>query len=241
MMIFNFLLQAAPVTADTLATAATAAATTDVSVTENISYLDFLLKGGIMIYPLIVLLFFCVYVIIERYLSIKKATKQDTNLLSEVKMQLKTGRIDNAIMLCSRENTAAGNILRSGVSIIGRPIGEIESVMEQTANVEIAQMEKGLGYLGLISGIAPILGFIGTISGVIKIFHTISNTGNLNIQTISGGLYEKMISSGAGLVVGVVAYSAYHLFNMMIDGFTLKVQRQTLEIINVIQEPQNGN
>lgn len=241
MMISNFLLQATPVT-DTLANAAAAAAnTTDVSVTENISYLDFLLKGGVMIYPLIVLLFFCMYVIIERILSIRKATKQDNNLLSEVKMQLKTGRIDNAIMLCSRENTASGNILRSGISIIGRPIGEIESVMEQTANVEIAQMEKGLGYLGLISGIAPILGFIGTISGVIKIFHTISNTGNLNIQTISGGLYEKMISSGAGLVVGVIAYSAYHLFNMMIDAFTLKVQRQTLEIINVIQEPQNGN
>ena len=107
-------------------------------------------------------------------------------------------------------------------AIIGRPIGEIESVMEQTANVEIAQMEKGLGYLGLISGIAPILGFIGTIVGVIKIFHSISTTGNLNIQTISGGLYEKMISSGAGLVVGVVAYSAYHLFNMMIDAFTLE-------------------
>ena len=241
MIISNFLLQAAPVT-DSIANAANAAAgTTDVSVTENISYLDFLLKGGIMIYPLIVLLFFCIYVIIERYLSIKKAIKQDGNLISEVKLQLKTGKIDNAVMLCGRENSAAGNILRSGVSIIGRPIGEIESVMEQTANVEIAQMEKGLGYLGLISGIAPILGFIGTISGVIKIFHTISNTGNLNIQTISGGLYEKMISSGAGLVVGVVAYSAYHLFNMMIDGFTLKVQRQTLEIINVIQEPQNGN
>ena len=241
MMISHFLLQAAPIT-DSIANAATAVAgSTEVSVTENISYLDFLLKGGIMIYPLIVLLFFCIYVIIERYLSIRKVTKQDTNLISEVKMQLKTGRIDNAIMLCSRENTASGNILRSGVAIIGRPIGEIESVMEQTANVEIAQMEKGLGYLGLISGIAPILGFIGTISGVIKIFHTISNTGNLNIQTISGGLYEKMISSGAGLVVGVVAYSAYHLFNMMIDSFTLKVQRQTLEIINVIQEPQNGN
>ncbi len=240
-MILNFLLQAAPVT-DSIANAANAAAaTTEVSVTENISYLDFLLKGGIMIYPLIVLLFFCVYVIIERYLSISKATKQDANLVSEVKMQLKTGRLDNAIMLCSRENTASGNILRSGISIIGRPIGEIESVMEQTANVEIGQMEKGLGYLGLISGIAPILGFIGTISGVIKIFHTISNTGNLNIQTISGGLYEKMISSGAGLVVGVIAYCGYHLFNMMIDQFTLKVQRQTLEIINVIQEPGNGN
>lgn len=241
MTILNFILQANPVT-DSIANAAanTSAATTDVSVTENISYLDFLLKGGIMIYPLIALLFFCVYVIIERYLSIKKATKQDNNLLSEVKMQLKTGRIDNALMVCSRDTSASGNILRSGVAIIGRPIGEIESIMEQTANVEIAQMEKGLGYLGLISGIAPILGFIGTISGVIKIFHTISNTGNLNIQTISGGLYEKMISSGAGLVVGVIAYCGYHLFNMMIDAYTLKIQRQTLELINVIQEP-NGH
>lgn len=240
MALFNLLLQTNSVT-DSLANAVSTAATTDVSVTENISYLDFMLKGGIMIYPLIVLLFFCIYVIIERYLSIHKATKQDANLVNDIKMQLKTGKLENAVMLCSRENTASGNILRSGVAIIGRPIGEIESMMEKTANIEIAQMEKGLNYLGLISGIAPILGFIGTISGVIKIFHTISNTGNLNIQTISGGLYEKMISSGAGLVVGVVAYSAYHLFNMMIDSFTLKVQKQTLEIIHVIQEPQNGN
>jgi biopolymer transport protein ExbB len=240
MVILNFLLQANPIT-DSLATAATNPATTDVSITENISYLEFLLKGGVMIFPLIVLLFYCVYVIIERYLSIQKASKQDINLVNDIKMQLKAGKLDNAIMLCSRENTASGNILRSGVSLIGRPISEIESAMEKTANIEIAQMEKGLGHLGLISGIAPILGFIGTISGVIKIFHTISNTGNLNIQTISGGLYEKMISSGAGLVVGVIAYCAYHLFNMMIDNFTLKVQRQTLAIINVIQEPQNGN
>ena len=235
-MFLNFLLQAASPIADTLVNTA-ANPEMNVSVTENVSYMDFLLKGGIMIIPIILLLFFCIYVIIERYLSIKKATKQDANLISDVKMQLKSGKLDNAIMMCSRENTAFGNIMKSGISIIGRPISEIESVMERTANVEIAEMEKGLGHLGLISGIAPILGFIGTISGVIKIFHTISNTGNLNIQTISGGLYEKMISSGAGLVVGVVAYSAYHLFNMMIDSFSLKVQKQTLEIINVIQQP----
>jgi biopolymer transport protein ExbB len=235
-MFLNFLLQAANPIVDTLANTA-ANPEMNVSVTESVSYLDFLLKGGIMIVPIILLLFFCIYVIVERYLSIKKATKQDANLISDVKMQLQSGKLDNAIMMCSRENTASGNIMKSGISIIGRPISEIESVMERTANVEIAEMEKGLGHLGLISGIAPILGFIGTISGVIKIFHTISNTGNLNIQTISGGLYEKMISSGAGLVVGVVAYSAYHLFNMMIDSFSLKVQKQTLEIINVIQQP----
>ena len=233
-MILNLILQANTVT-DTIANAA---ASTDMnaSVTENIYYLDFLLKGGIMIIPIILLLFFCFYVIIERYLSIKKATKQDANLVNEIKLELKTGKIQNAVQLCNRENTATSNILRSGISIIGRPISEIESVMDRTANLEIAQMEKGLGNLGLISGIAHILGFIGTISGVIKIFHTISNTGNLNIQTISGGLYEKMISSGAGLVVGVVAYSAYHLFNMMIDNYSLKVQKQTLDIITVIQE-----
>ncbi|MCF8320319.1 MAG: MotA/TolQ/ExbB proton channel family protein [Flavobacterium sp.] len=235
-MFLNFFLQSSTAASDTISNAVANANSTP-STTDSVSYLDFLLKGGIMIIPIIILLFFCIYVIVERYLSIKKATRQDENMINDVRIQLKSGKIDNAIMMCGRGNTASGNIIKSGISIIGRPISEIESVMEKTANVEIAEMEKGLGYLGLISGIAPILGFIGTISGVIKIFHTISNTGNLNIQTISGGLYEKMISSGAGLVVGVVAYSAYHLFNMMIDHFSLKVQKQTLEIIKVIQQP----
>ena len=235
-MFLNFFLQSSTVVSDTVSNA-TANANSAPSPTDSVSYLDFILNGGIMIIPIIILLFFCIYVIVERYLSIKKATRQDENMINDVRIQLKSGKIDNAIMMCGRGNTASGNIIKSGISIIGRPISEIESVMEKTANVEIAEMEKGLGYLGLISGIAPILGFIGTISGVIKIFHTISNTGNLNIQTISGGLYEKMISSGAGLVVGVVAYSAYHLFNMMIDHFSIKVQKQTLEIINVIQQP----
>lgn len=235
-MFLNFFLQTSTVVSDTVSSVASNANTTADS-TDSVSYLDFILKGGIMIIPIIILLFFCIYVIVERYLSIKKVTRQDENMINDVRIQLKSGKIDNAIMMCGRGNTASGAIIKSGISIIGRPISEIESVMEKTANVEIAEMEKGLGYLGLISGIAPILGFIGTISGVIKIFHTISNTGNLNIQTISGGLYEKMISSGAGLVVGVVAYSAYHLFNMMIDHFSLKVQKQTLEIINIIQQP----
>ena len=235
-MFLNFFLQSSTVVSDTVSKVAVNTITAP-STTDTVSYLDFILKGGIMIIPIIILLFFCIYVIVERYLSIKKTTKQDENMINDVRIQLKSGKIDNAIMMCGRGNTASGNIIKSGISIIGRPISEIESVMEKTANVEIAEMEKGLGYLGLISGIAPILGFIGTISGVIKIFHTISNTGNLNIQTISGGLYEKMISSGAGLVVGVIAYSAYHLFNMMIDHFSLKVQKQTLEIINVIQQP----
>ena len=239
-MMFSFLMLQTETVADTISNAAAAANTTNVSVTENISYLDFLLKGGYMIYPLIFLLFFCIYIIVERYMTIKKMTKQDPNLVSDVRQQLQNGKLENAVMLCSRENTSSGNILRSGITIVGRPIQEIESAMERTTNIEVSKMEKGLGYLGLISGIAPILGFVGTISGVIKIFHSISNTGNLNIQTISGGLYEKMISSGAGLVVGVIAYAAYHLFNMMIDQYTSHVQKQAHDVLNVIQEP-HGN
>lgn len=238
-MILNFLLQAAAIS-DSIGEVKNSVAK-QVATAEDMSYLSFILKGGALIIPIILLLFFCIYIIIEKYLSIKKAAKQSENLIGEVKLQLKTGKLSQAIQVCANEKTASGNILKSGLSIIGRPVSEIESVMEKTANIEIAQMEKGLGFLGLISGIAPILGFIGTISGVIKIFYTISQTENISIGGISGGLYEKMISSGAGLVVGVVAYSAYHLFNMMIDNFSLKVQKQILEIINIIQEPANGN
>jgi biopolymer transport protein ExbB len=97
-------------------------------------------------------------------------------------------------------------------------------------------MESKLGHLGLIAGIAPTLGFIGTISGVIKIFYSISVTENISIGNISGGLYEKMISSGSGLVVGIIAYSAYHLLNGKIDNFALKIQKQILEFVNIIQK-----
>lgn len=225
---------------DTIADAGISVATATTS-TESISYLSFILKGGALVIPIIVLLFFCIYIIVEKYLSIKKTIKQDPNLLSDIKNQLRLGKIEGAIQICDRDKSASAKILRSGISTIGRPISEIESMMEKTTNIEIAQMEKGLGFLGLISGIAPILGFIGTISGVIKIFYTISQTENISIGGISGGLYEKMISSGAGLVVGVIAYSAYHLFNMIIDNFSLKAQRQILEVINTIQEPQYGN
>ncbi|NMH27860.1 MotA/TolQ/ExbB proton channel family protein [Flavobacterium silvaticum] len=239
MPLLTLLLQAETVQ-DTIAAANTAAATTTAAVTEKVSYLEFVLKGGAMIYPLILLLFFCIYVIIERAMTIRKLSKQDANLLNEVRSQLRAGRIENAALVCAREGNSSAAILKAGIQTIGRPISEIESVMEKTANIEIAKMEKGLGYLGLISGVAPILGFIGTIAGVIKIFHSISTTGNLNIQTISGGLYEKMISSGAGLVVGVIAYSGYHLYNMMIDSYTVKAEAQTLELINIIQSP-DGN
>lgn len=211
-----------------------AAETTAAATTESFNFFSMLMKGGFMVVPIMLLLFFTIYVIVERALYIKKVTKEDPSLMSDVKMQLSAGKIDMAQMAAAKAGTGYGNILESGIALIGRPLSEIEGMMEKTTNVEIGLMEKKLGYLGLVSGIAPILGFIGTISGVIKIFYTISITENISIGSISGGLYEKMISSGLGLIVGVIAYSGYHWFNMSIDGFGLKVQKQVIQFVNVI-------
>lgn len=232
-MIFNFLLQANPVSAEPVVNEPVVANTA----IESVNFFQLIMKGGVMVIPIFILFFLTVYIIVERYLYIKKQTKLDNSLINELKYQLNSGNIQSAAMICDKANTAYGTVLKNGVNTIGRPINEIDLALEKSANIEMGMMEKKLGYLGIVAGIAPILGFIGTISGVIKIFYTISITENISIGNISGGLYEKMISSGLGLIVGVIAYAAYHFFNMMIDHFSLNVQRQGLEFISVIQQP----
>ncbi|MBC7845104.1 MAG: MotA/TolQ/ExbB proton channel family protein [Flavobacterium sp.] len=222
--------------ADTIANAASNVVIEKIAATNEISVLEFILKGGFFLIPISILLFYTFYLIIERYLYIHKASKIDALLMRDVRDHLHSGKLDMARSIAERSNTSSGNIIKEGILIIGRPIIEIESNMDRAADIEIGEMEKHLGQLGLIAGIAPTLGFIGTISGVIKIFYSISVTENISIGNISGGLYEKMISSGAGLLVGIIAYSAYHLLNGKIDNFALKIQKQILEFVNIIQK-----
>jgi len=225
-----------PLQADTIANAASNVVIEKIAATNEISVLEFILKGGFFLIPISILLFYTFYLIIERYLYIHRASKIDVLLMRDVRDNLHSGKLDMARSIAERSNTASGNIIKEGILIIGRPIIEIESNMDRAADIEIGEMEKHLGQLGLIAGIAPTLGFIGTISGVIKIFYSISVTENISIGNISGGLYEKMISSGAGLLVGIIAYSAYHLLNGKIDNFALKIQKQILEFVNIIQK-----
>lgn len=222
--------------ADTITNSAAGVVIENVAITTEISVLEFILKGGFFLIPISILLFYTFYLIIERYLYINKASKIDALLMRDVRDNLHSGRLDIARSIAERSNAASGNIIKEGILVIGRPIVEIESNMDRAADIEIGEMEKHLGQLGLIAGIAPTLGFIGTISGVIKIFYSISVTENISIGNISGGLYEKMISSGAGLLVGIIAYSAYHLLNGKIDNFALKIQKQILEFVNIIQK-----
>lgn len=202
---------------------------------NEISMFGFIMKGGVFLIPIAILLFYTIYIIFERYMYISRASKIDNRLMQDVGDKLNSGNIELARTIVERNDTAAANILKEGVLVIGRPIAEIESNMDRAADIEIGEMERRLGHLGLIAGIAPTLGFIGTISGVIKIFYSISVTENISIGNISGGLYEKMISSGSGLIVGIIAYSAYHLLNGKIDDFALKIQKQILEFVNIIQ------
>lgn len=230
----NFFLQ---VQNDSIVQAATGAVIEGTVATNEISVLEFILKGGLFLIPIALLLFYTFYIIIERYLYISKRAVIDPNLIRDIRDNLNADKFDQAVSAAERNNTASGYVLREGILTIGRPIAEIESNMERAANIEVGEMEKKLGQLGLIAGIAPTLGFIGTISGVIKIFYSISQTEDISIGNISGGLYEKMISSGSGLVVGIIAYSAYHLFNGRIDSFALSIQKQVLDFVNIIQRP----
>ena len=220
---------------DTIANAASNVVIEKIAPNTEISVLGFILKGGFFLIPIAILLFYTFYVIIERYLYITKASKIDNRLMQDVGDKLNTGNIELARTIVERSDTAASNVLKEGVLVIGRPIAEIEANMDRAADIEIGEMESRLEHLGLIAGIAPTLGFVGTISGVIKIFYSISVTENISIGNISGGLYEKMISSGAGLIVGIIAYSAYHILNGKIDDFALKIQKQILAFVNIIQ------
>ncbi len=204
---------------------------------QSINYLSLLLKGGVVIYPILFLLFMALFFIIERYLFIKAASNIDFGFLRSLKDNILRGDLRTAATLCKSTNLPIARILEKGITRIGRPVKDIESAMEIQSNLEVSKMEKNMGYLGLIAGIAPILGFIGTILGIIRIFYDIGTTGNFTIEIIANGLYEKMISSCSGLVVGLVGYIGYHGINMMIDKFGIHLQATVMDFLDTLNEP----
>ena len=193
------------------------------------SWLALLVKGGFIMIPILLLSLFSVYLFIERFAYIKQTTKINKRLIDAVLLEMQNTNISKAIQYAQNDQTSIGKILLSGLHMVGKPVQEVESHMESTTNLEITKMEKDTGYLGIIAGVAPMLGFIGTISGVIKIFYNISLADNISIGIIAGGLYQKMICSGAGLIVGVIAYSCYHYLQMKIDRYTINLQENLLQ------------
>ena len=202
--------------------------------TEVTSWFDLILKGGFVMIPIILLSFLSLFLFIERFSYLRKYTQIDKTLVTSIVQELNNSHPDKALNHAQNDQTSIGRVFESGLDKVGKPINEIESYMETTINLEITKMEKDTGYLGIIAGIAPMLGFIGTISGVIKIFYNISLADNISIGIIAGGLYQKMICSGAGLIVGVIAYAAYHILQLKIDRFTINLQENLIKFLKVL-------
>ena len=215
----------------------TAIDTTAVAGSDSMRLIDILLKGGPVMIPLIILSLISIAFIISKYIFIRERSKIDHNLVSTVLDKVSLGQFDSANLLCDQANSSLGNVIKAGVSQIGKPIEYIEKALEVQSNIELSEMERNMGYISMVSGIAPRLGFIGTILGVIMIFYNISQTADISIGTISAGLYQKMISSATGLIVGVVAFMGFNYLLTKIDNFSLNLQKEVLEFIKGLQKP----
>jgi biopolymer transport protein ExbB len=204
---------------------------------DSLSLLELILKGGFIMIPLGILSIMTIYFFFERFITLRKASKLDTNFMNNIKDYIYNGNRDAAKALCRNTDSPAARMVEKGVARIGKPIKEIEEAMEGVGKLELNKLEKNLSVLSLIGRIGPILGFVGTIAGVIKIFYDISLTDNISIGVISAGLYQKMITSASGLVIGLLAFIGYYILNSMLDKIVNKMETASTEFIDILHEP----
>lgn len=243
----NFILQAGinpastVAASDSLNNAATGIQTTAAALPEItqtvISPMDMIMKGGPVMIILGVLFAVAIYVLVERLLVISKASKKNPTLMPGLKDMVQGGNIANARSMCKNINTPESLMLEQGISRIGQSTQEIREAMTASGSNELSRLEKNLSILNITGRIAPMFGFIGTIFGVIKIFYDISLAKTVEIEIISTGLYQKMITSAGGLVVGVLAFVAYHWLNARIDKLSHCMEESQIQFLDMLNEP----
>jgi biopolymer transport protein ExbB len=215
----------------------TASVTTTALPPDSFNLLSMLEKGGPMMIPMAFLFILSIYVLIERLLIIGKASKKNDGLLPALQGLIKQGNLAAAKSMCQGQNTPEAFMLEKGISRIGQPVAEIREAMTEGASVQLGNLEKKLNILNITGRIAPMFGFIGTIIGVVKIFYNIALAGTVEISVISTGLYEKMISSATGLVVGVLAFVAYHWLNARLDKLAHRMEETKMKFLDILNEP----
>lgn len=230
----NFILQIGGT--DSLNMSAGIETATEITETK-ISLISMIMKGGPIMIVMALLLIVSVYILIERLLVINKAGKKNPNLMLSLKETIQNGNISNATTMCKSINTPEATMLAQGVSRIGQSTQEIRTAMDMAGSNEISKLEKNLNVLNIIGRIAPMFGFIGTIIGVITIFYDISLAKTVEIEVISKGLYQKMITSASGLVVGVLAFVCYHWLNSRIDKIAHRMEEAQIHFLDMLNEP----
>jgi biopolymer transport protein ExbB len=239
----SFFLQISSAAVNTVAEAVQPAVAGIQTATEptqhEISLFEMVAKGGIIMLPLALMLLFAVYVMVERLIVVAKAGKKNPTLMPSIKDMIKNGNLANARALCKNVNTPESLMLEQGISRIGQNIQEIREAMDKSGSAQLSALEKNLSILNITGRIAPMFGFIGTIIGVIKIFYDISVAKTVEIEVISSGLYQKMITSCGGLVVGVIAFVGYHWLNARIDKIAHRMEESQIEFLDALNEPSN--
>ena len=195
---------------------------------------DMAVKGGWIMIVLALLSVLCVYIFVERLMAIRKASKVDPVFMDRIHDYVKTDELKSAINYCRITNTPAANMIEKGLERIDRPAAEVQAALENAGNLEVAKLEKGLSVMATISSGAPMIGFLGTVLGMVKAFWEMANAGNnIDITLLSSGIYEAMVTTVGGLIVGIVAMFAYNYLVSRVNDVTNVLEAQTLSFMDL--------
>ena len=232
----NVFLQAAAV-ADTLA-GGNPVLTPLASGEPQMNLLEMAMKGGWIMLVLVLLSVVCFYIFFERLAFIRKAGKEDPLFMERIRDYIRSGEVKSAINYCRITNTPTARMIEKGITRMGRPVADVQAAIENTGNIEVAKLENGLPIVATISGGAPMIGFLGTVTGMVQAFWEMANAGNnIDITLLSGGIYEAMVTTVGGLFVGIIAYFGYNFLTSQISNLVFKMERTTIEFIDMLQEP----
>ena len=205
---------------------------------KQLNVLDMALNGGIMLIPIVILSVIAIYLLVERYLTIKKAREYDPLFMKRIKDMVMEGNIKGAQSLCEATNTPIARMLEKGLSRIGKPLQDVQVAVQNVGNLEVSKLEKGMPLLATISGAAPMIGFLGTVTGMIKTFYTLAqNADGIQVGSLSGGIYESMVTTVGGLIVGIIAYISYNSLTAMIDKVIYRMESTSMEFLDILHEP----
>lgn len=203
-----------------------------------VSILDLLIGGGWPMIPLVALFAWAIYIFFERTFFINKMSSVDPGFMNQIKEKIGSGDLNGAKQICSSSQTPVAKMLHKGVSRLGKPLKDIEASIENTGKLEVFKMEKSLSMMATIAGAAPMIGFLGTVLGMIETFKQMYQAGGgINLQMMTGGIMQAMITTVAGLIVGIIAYVSYNTLVARVDKVVHNMEATTLEFLDLLHEP----
>ncbi len=204
---------------------------------ESVRVIDLLLKGGYVMIPLIILSIVAIYIFVERVLTIQKASKIPEQFVEKIRGLVSSGDISGARLVCSQTDSPVARMIEKGVSRIGSPLKAIEDAIENVGKLEVYRLEKNISLLATISGAAPMIGFLGTVTGMIQAFIAIAQEeGNVSPHLLSTGIYEAMVTTAAGLAVGIIAYLGYNYLVAQVNKVVHQMEFTSIDFIDLLQE-----